>query len=483
MRFVRSRLIWRVTGYVPIACGMLGTGCGDGSESAAPPRAGEIQVSVSMTGADVPATYSVLVAGRTVSGSASLGATVGGLLPGEYSLMLRVPRNCEVAGNNPRAVTVAAGQTTELTFSITCVASTGTLRVTTVTTGVDLDPDGYQLHVAGYNLDGKRYLNDWAIGANETQILSATSVGESDVTLTGFSVNCDPANQMRRSVAVAPPETVTVTFTLACTPATGQLAYVVGMAPGIRHIYLIAVTGRSVRRLTADETSDEDPAWSPEGSKIAFTTDRNTNREIYVINADGSNAVRLTNDPGADYEPAWSRDGKRIAFVSERTGEPEIFSMNADGSNVVRLTTDGAQEADPAWSPDGRIAFASDRDGKWDIYVMNADGSGVARLTTTGGAHPAWSPDGTMLAYSSPFCPYSCYSSIAIRSSGPSGAGVDVGPGERPSWSPDGRKIAYSGLDCDFYYITCTPTVVRIARLDQAELTNLAQGSHPVWRP
>jgi len=142
------------------------------------------------------------------------------------------------------------------------------------------------------------------------------------------------------------------------------------------------------------------PAWSPDGSKIAFT--RSTfwgDSEIYVMNADGSGQTNLTNNPGAlDSDPTWSPDGSKIAFEG-RAGvtNPEIFVMNADGSgqtnitNTANLISDGG----PAWSPDGaKIVFSSDRDGNGDILVMNADGSGPTRLTDNPALDylPDWQP-------------------------------------------------------------------------------------------
>jgi Tol biopolymer transport system component len=126
-----------------------------------------------------------------------------------------------------------------------------------------------------------------------------------------------------------------------------------------------------------------------DGTKLAFTSDRDVNREIYVMNAqDGSNQTRLTENPDSDEFPSWSPDGTKLAFTSDRDGNREIYVMNAqnDGSNQTNLTMNPAFDFDPTWSPDGtKLAFTSDRDGNTEIYVMNAqDGSNQTRLTDNG---------------------------------------------------------------------------------------------------
>ena len=105
------------------------------------------------------------------------------------------------------------------------------------------------------------------------------------------------------------------------------------------------------------------------------------------MNADGSGSRRLTRNRAFDGEPAWSPDGRKIAFQSTKTigGNKEIYVMNADGSGKRNLTRNPARDGSPSWSPDGRrIAFLSGRDGRLEAHVMNADGSGQRSLALQG---------------------------------------------------------------------------------------------------
>jgi Tol biopolymer transport system component len=197
--------------------------------------------------------------------------------------------------------------------------------------------------------------------------------------------------------------------------------------------------------------------------KIAFVSDRDGNAEIYTMNPDGSDLKRLTFDPGADSSPAWSPDGLRIVFGRSNfhegqgrfDGRGEIHVMNADGSNQTRLTT-SRNDNFPAWSPDGtKIAFSQDLFSSHShsgIYVMNADGSD--QRIVNAGYEPSWSPDGLKLAFMDDSARY-IYSSNA---DGSSLTQITLTPFANvfdldfaPAWSPDGASIAFTRfLSCDF---------------------------------
>ena len=171
---------------------------------------------------------------------------------------------------------------------------------------------------------------------------------------------------------------------------------------------------------TGERTLSEqayEPAWSPDGSRLAVVSDREGTRKIYTVDAGGGDLVRLSDGPNDD-QPAWAPDGRGIAFQSERAGKPlilgdaarrdpevaaqlsgndgrDIYFMQSDGSGIVRLTDDPSYSSDPAWSPDSnQLAFVSNRDGDFDLYAMKADGTDVRRLTNIPGGNrsPSWTP-------------------------------------------------------------------------------------------
>src|SRR5579871_4403811 len=182
------------------------------------------------------------------------------------------------------------------------------------------------------------------------------------------------------------------------------------IAPTEAHLFIANRDGSNEQPLAQSNAIDYNPAWSPKGNWIAFTSERAGSADIYLVHPDGTGLARLTDDPAYDDQAAFSPDGDKIVFVSTRGGgRANLWILDRKTRQVKQLTSGAGGDFRPAWSPDGKwIAFSSDRGshlpaakGRWerlhlvDIYVIRPDGTGLKRISKHGGfcGNPKWTAD------------------------------------------------------------------------------------------
>jgi dipeptidyl aminopeptidase/acylaminoacyl peptidase len=422
----------------------LAAACGD---ELIPPGEGTLDVQVVTTGSDLDLDgYTVVLDGGTgrpvaVSG----GLIVSDLSPAEYSVTLTgADPNCQVQGENPRAVTVVAGQTVSTAFAVSCTTVVGALTITAATAGPDPDPDGYAVAFNGGTAPAV------ALGINGSVTLPDVAGRSQRLQLGQVAANCTVTNGPEREVMLAHGGTVTVTFPVSCATALFDRIFFNSSRDGESDLYWMHPDGSSPTRLTTTAGADVLTAVSPSGTRIVIAAAPAGSFDLEIMNADGTGRVPLTTAPGDDVYASWSPDGTRIAFTTERTGNQEVFVMNADGTNPVNLTNAPGADWKPDWSPDGtRIVFVSDRDGNSELYVMNANGSGVQRLTTHPAAdvHPDWGSNDRIVFASARVRGLHIWT-VEANSSGlfaVTDTGV-AGNNQYPAWSPDGSQITFFGV-------------------------------------
>lgn len=214
---------------------------------------------------------------------------------------------------------------------------------------------------------------------------------------------------------------------------------------------------------TPTPTLTPTPMPTPLGGsgRLAFSKPSSAYGNIFLVNFDGSGLTQLTNT-SYDWAPAWSVDGKRIVFISERDLHDHpvpikdrdsrtnngIYIMNADGSNQTLISKTPAYYASPSWSPDSKqIVYAAFLYGNFEIFVMNADGTEVKQLAV--GQNPTWSPDGSRIVYNATPMGHTGSQIFVMNADGSGQTQLTDNPGwnETPAWSPDAKRIAFSYIN------------------------------------
>ncbi|MBN1893119.1 Tol-Pal system beta propeller repeat protein TolB [bacterium] len=264
---------------------------------------------------------------------------------------------------------------------------------------------------------------------------------------------------------------------VACT----KIAFVSGGRKS-KQVKVMDLDGHDVRQITANDSLNLSPAWSPDGLLLAFTSYALGNPDLFFYSFDGNRAFRMSSSRDLYTSPAWSPDGKAVAYTLTVRGNADIYLMEAAGKVRGRLTNNPAIDCAPSWSPDGReMAFTSDRSGSPQIYLMDADGGNVRRLTFQGSYNdsPSWSPRGDLIAYVSR--EPDGFQIFTMDINGENNRRLTPGGGnyEDPSWSPDGMHIAYashSGGRWDIYVMDWDGS-------DSQRLTSTGGNFAPAWSP
>ncbi|MFH5831128.1 DPP IV N-terminal domain-containing protein [Halalkalibaculum sp. DA3122] len=388
------------------ACGESTTGPGSDTDNSEPDQeeptetTGSLEVSVSTSGSSTDEDgYTItLGSGESESVEPDGSVTFTDLEEETYSVELSgLESYCTVDGDNPVSAEVTAGETASVSFDVTCEQSQSEADGTIV---FMKQVDQSTIELFRMNADGS---DQQRLGDGIEASFPAVSPDGSKVAYTHESdiwiADIDGSNQTRLTTNAAG------NFHAAWSPDGSEIAY--GSTRNDNHdIYIMDLNGESEQRLTVHEASDERPSWSPDGNSIIFSSDRDGDdyTEIHSIDVESGEATLLmepTQDNGINlYDPAWSPDGSKIAYQGfTRLGNSRIFVADADGGNAGYITSDNVAARQPSWSPDGNyISFMSLRDGESPDQIWTVGASGENQFLLVEGEgnwmvnFPSWGP-------------------------------------------------------------------------------------------
>lgn len=229
-----------------------------------------------------------------------------------------------------------------------------------------------------------------------------------------------------------------------------RIAYVSSRRnPAHQEIWVMDYDGFNQRPITSYGSLSLTPRWSPDNTKLAFTSYVMGNPDIFIFSLETNRRIPFPRYKGLTTTPAWSPDGKKIAFCSSMSGDPEIYVADASGYNLQRLTFSPGVDISPVWNPKtgNEISFVSDRSGNPQLYIMSSDGSNLRRLIDKGGdaSGPSWSPNGQFIAFQWRLSETGTYDIYVIEIA--TGRIVqlthDAARNEHPWWAPDGRHLCF----------------------------------------
>jgi len=231
---------------------------------------------------------------------------------------------------------------------------------------------------------------------------------------------------------------------LAMSPTGEQLAFaILRQNADLWRLPVTPQTGLATgnpEEVVATTREDSRGAWSPDGTRVAFNSDRNGEMNLYLHSlVDGSNR-QLTHGPGGDFQPQWSPDGKRLAFFSSRSGNADIWLVDIAAGGLTQLTSDRSLDINPFFSPDGAyIAFQSDRSGRLEVWVMKSDGSEQRQLSKIGvsGHFLRWSRDGARVTFRCPCGGKPQTYQVPLSGEDPVPLNSEILGGSHMSFSPD----------------------------------------------